>query len=109
MAKSKIDDRWERGLAGQVVGKFRLLEFVGAGRIGYVYRAEITDLPQSVRAVKLTFDTLKSGWEVELQKVLALELVDGVVHYHEHGTSNIKHDGNITLVPIHSLGLHCAR
>ena len=92
MPKGKSDTNWEHGLAGQLVGKFRLLEFIGAGRIGHVYRAEITDLPQSERAVKLTFDKLKVGWEVELQKVLALELVDGVVHYHEHGAQLITHN-----------------
>jgi hypothetical protein len=44
-----------------------------------------------VRAVKLTFD-LKPGWDVELKKVMSLELVEGVVHFHHLGTAQIVHE-----------------
>jgi hypothetical protein len=43
-----------------------------------------------VFAVKLTFDSLKSGWEVELKKVMSLGLVDGVVHFHHLGAAQIE-------------------
>ena len=43
-----------------------------------------------MRAVKLTFDSLKTGWEVELKKVMSLSLVDGVVHFHDLGPAQIE-------------------
>jgi hypothetical protein len=86
------DDQWCRSLSGQLVGKYKLLEFVGAGRIGYVYRAQHVDFPESIRAVKLVFDELKQGWQVEVKKVMRLELIEGVVHFHDLGTATIDHD-----------------
>ena len=86
------DDTWCRSLAGKTVGKFNLVQFIGAGRIGYVYKGQLRDLPSPVyRAVKLTFDSLKLGWETELKKVMSLELVDGVVHFHDLGAEQITH------------------
>jgi hypothetical protein len=84
------DDLWCKGLAGRTVDKYALVEFVGSGRIGYVYKAQIIDLPSAVLAVKLTFDSLKPGWEVEVKKVISLGLVDGVVHFHDLGTARIE-------------------
>jgi len=81
-------------LAGKTVGKYALIEFVGAGRNGYVYRAELHDLPGVLWAVKLTFDNLPDGWEVELKKVARLCLIDGVVHFHELGQARISHAGH---------------
>jgi hypothetical protein len=91
------DDAWSKSLAGKTVGRFTLLEFVGAGQIGYVYKAQHKDLPGADRALKLTFDTLKEGWEVEINKVLKLALVDSVVHFHELGAEHIHHDGRSRL------------
>jgi hypothetical protein len=89
----KKNDPWYRTLTGKKVDKYTLTRFVGAGNIGYVYVAQLDEVPSArPRAVKLTFD-LKSGWETELRKVLALELVDGVVHFHDLGTSSLTHDG----------------
>lgn len=85
------DDSWCRNLVGKTVDKYKLIEFIGAGRIGYVYKAQLTELDSAVFAIKLTFDTLKSGWDVELRKVLSLGLVDGVVHFHHLGTAQIEH------------------
>lgn len=83
------DDSWCRSLAGQTVGDYTLLGFVGAGKIGYVYRAQHREFPESERAVKLIFDELNQGWQVELRKVMKLELVDGVVHLHAIGAVQI--------------------
>lgn len=91
------DDVWCKNLKEKVVGKFTLLEFIGAGRNGYVYKAHLSDLPRAIRAVKLTFDSVKSEWEVELKKVLSLALVDGVVHFHDVGTAQVIHDGKTRL------------
>src|SRR5580692_5153089 len=89
------DDTWCRGLAGKKVDKYTLLDFVGAGRIGYVYRAQHDDFSESPRAVKLIFDELKPGWDVELKKVMRLELIDGVVHFHQLGEARLS-QGNIS-------------
>lgn len=88
------DDSWYRSLSGQCVGKFTLVEFIGAGKIGYVYRALRRDLPGDdfPWAVKLTFDTLKTGWEIELRKVGKLRLIDGVVHFHDLGAERVTHE-----------------
>ena len=94
---SRRTDAWCRGLAGKAVGKFTLEEFIGAGRIGYVYKARHKDLPTAFRAMKLTFDALRSGWEVELKKVMSLELVDGVVHFHDLGAEQISHSNETHL------------
>ena len=87
------DTSWYRNLAGHMVGKYKLVAFVGAGKIGYVYRAQHRDFPDPKfeRAVKLIFDMLKPDWQVEIMKVLRLELVDGVVHYHESDTETLTH------------------
>jgi hypothetical protein len=88
------DDSWCRSLSGQSIGKFVLVEFIGAGKIGYVYRALRRDLPGDdfPWAVKLTFDTLKLGWEVELRKIGKLRLIDGVVHFHDLGAVTVTHE-----------------
>src|SRR3954462_9280899 len=91
------EDNWCRSLSGQTVGKFKLLNFVGAGKIGFVYRAQHVDFSDSIRAVKLTFDEVREGWEVELRKVVRLELVDGVVHFHDLGSQLLTHDGKTHL------------
>jgi hypothetical protein len=90
--EQKREDKWCRNLSGQQVGKYILADFIGAGKIGYVYRAQHQEFPESVRAVKLIFDTLKPGWETELKKVMKLELVDGVVHFHDFGAASFTHD-----------------
>jgi len=85
------DDSWHRSLDGYTVGSYKLLNFVGAGKIGYVYRAEHNEFPGSEWAVKLIFDQLESGWEVELKKVIRLALVQGVVHFHGMGPAQLTH------------------
>ncbi len=86
------DDAWCRCLVGVRVGKYLLDRFVGAGKIGYVYQAHNVDIPELTRAVKLSFD-LKPGWEVELKKVAKLDLIEGVVHFHELGSVIISQSG----------------
>ena len=87
-------DKWAKDLAGKIVGDFELIKFVGAGKIGYVYKAAFREFPDAVRAIKLTFDKLRDGWEVELRKVLHLELVANVVHFHHTGNAHITHGGS---------------
>jgi hypothetical protein len=91
------DDTWCHSLAGRKVDKYTLINFLGAGRIGYVYRAQHEDFSGSPRAVKLIFSELKAGWDTELRKVMQLELIDGVVHFHQLGPSSVTHDGQTKL------------
>lgn len=93
----KRDDTWCRSLAGYKVDEYKLVDFVGAGKIGYVYRAEHSKFPGSQWAVKLIFDQLKSGWDVELKKVIGLALVPGVVHFHGLGTAQLTHQDETRL------------
>jgi hypothetical protein len=97
MMATARNDEWCRRLSGKKVGRFVLGEFIGAGRIGYVYKAELVDLPATIRAVKLTFDSLKQGSEVELNKVMSLALVDSVVHFHEVGAERITYEESTRL------------
>ena len=95
--KQRRDDSWHKGLSGQQAGKYKLTRFIGCGRIGYVYKAEHVEFPDAERAVKLIFDTLKTGWEQELKKVVRLALVPGVVQFHEIGADRITCDGETHL------------
>jgi hypothetical protein len=90
------DKEWCKGLAGKNVDKYKLEQFVGAGRIGFVYRASERDFPDAIWAVKLTFG-LKPGWERELRKVQQLGLVDGVVHFHGWGTGTVDRSGSLEM------------
>lgn len=93
----RTNDEWCRSLADQTIGKYVLKEFVGSGKIGYVYRASHKNIHGVSRAVKLIFDELRDGWMVELQKVMQLELVSGVVHFHEVGTEDLTHQDTTRL------------
>lgn len=85
---------WSRQLVDKQIGKYKLVEFVGSGKIGYVYRAVHVNWPDLERAVKLVFqDQIRDGWENELYKVLKLDIVDNVVHLHEFGFDYISHMG----------------
>ncbi len=90
-------DEWRRSLSGHLVNGYKLLEFIGAGKIGYVYRAEQTEFPGPPWAIKLIFDELRNGWQVELNKVMLLNLVPHVVHFHGLGPEQITHQGETHL------------
>lgn len=91
MPQNTNDEAWCRSLAGKKIGSYILDQFVGAGRIGYVYKAHHEELPDSVRALKLTFGELREGWDVEIKKVTKLSLAEGVVHFHDIGHGRIDH------------------
>ena len=95
--KGEVTREWYCNLAERSVGKYLLREFIGSGKIGFVYRATHRDIPGPEMAVKLIFDRLRDGWEVELQKVLRLALVPGVVHFREVATDSLTHDGTAKL------------
>ena len=91
--KSRALDQWCKSLNGHDVGDYQLVEFVGAGKIGYVYRGKHRKFPDLPCAVKLVFDDLKAGWDVEIKKVAKLALIDGVVHFHHVGSETLTHQG----------------
>src|SRR6266853_4871157 len=88
------ENSWCKTLAGETIGgKYKLTEYIGAGKIGFVYQAQRSDLPDAIFAVKLTFDQLREGWETEIRKVAQLALVEGVAHFHDLGTGSITSEG----------------
>jgi hypothetical protein len=88
---SKTPDSWFMSLEGCEVDGFRLEQYLGCGKIGYVYRAIRKDLG-SENAVKLIPGKPKAGWQTELKKVSKLHAIPGVVHFHALGTDQITHD-----------------
>ena len=85
---------WCESCCGQMIdGKYKLLKFLGSGKIGYVYQAERTDVSGIEVAIKLMFRNPKDGWETEIRKVAALSLVESVVHFHDLGTASIQKSG----------------
>lgn|GEM_PF-2269564 len=73
---------WLWTLAQTRVGTWLLEEVVGNGKIGIVYRAVSTQVPDWTTAVKIFFKEPLPGWQNELQKVSRLALVSGVVPFH---------------------------
>jgi hypothetical protein len=70
----------------QPIPDYSLTEKVGEGKIGSVYKTVRAD-PLDILACKvIPEEKLKKGWERELQKVVKLRTVPGVVQYHSHGT-----------------------
>jgi hypothetical protein len=71
---------------------YELVSYVGAGKIGKVYRAE-SKHTGLVRAFKIIPEGgLKDGWQKELEKVRALQGVPHVVQYHGHGAALDKNN-----------------
>ena len=52
---------WLVNVSGQQVGDYDLDEYIGCGKIGYVYRAHRRDIPEIERAVKLVPDSKTAG------------------------------------------------
>lgn len=97
MSRTDNDRDWCCSLEGETIDDYKLLEFVGRGRIGYVYKAILKGFPDAPRAVKLIFGDLKPGWDNELRKVMKLEVVDGVVHFHSMGAAHATKAGKTRL------------
>jgi hypothetical protein len=83
------DFGWLMSLEGQPVGDYDLDNYIGCGKIGYVYRAHRRDIPAIEHAVKLIPD-LKDGWDTELKKVGKLAMVSNVVHFHHLSTATVR-------------------
>ncbi len=86
---TQSDFTWLASLEGQQVGDYELDNYIGSGKIGYVYRAHRRDIPDIEHAVKL-IPNLKKGWETELKKVAKLSKVSNVVHFHHLGKATVS-------------------
>ena len=76
-------------LAGQRLGKFILDDYIGRGKIGFVYRAHRTDIPDIEMAIKIV-PSLRKGWETEIKKVAKLRNIPNVVQFHDVSTDLIQ-------------------
>jgi predicted Ser/Thr protein kinase len=77
---------------------YELKKKIGSGKIGTVYKAERSN-PQLVVACKvIQSQNLKDGWERELEKVAALDTIESVVHYRDHGSALDKKNRNFVWV-----------
>lgn len=66
---------------------YKLVKEIGSGKIGTVFKATRTSLPNDTAAIKVIASTnLRKGWEEEIRKVSLLRDVPGVVQYYDHGT-----------------------
>lgn len=91
---------WLAGLAGSLVGKHRLDEYLGCGPTGYVYRAHRDRRPETETQVTIKFIAdPPQGWDSELDQVFNLSLVDGVVHLLDIDEHGVEHDGRVDSVP----------
>lgn len=70
---------------GLEVGGYKLIELIGKGGIGAVYRATKESLRLVVACKVIPQNKLKNGWEHEIEKAAALDGVPGVVTYKGHG------------------------
>lgn len=78
---------------GQKIDGYQLVEKVGSGAIGTVYKAVRNEDIYNVRAIKLIkADDIRDGWANEIIKVNRLERLSGVVAYHDHGQIQINND-----------------
>lgn len=64
---------------------YTLKNIIGSGKIGTVFRAERSGPISDTLACKIIpGDSLKTGWEKEVEKVIKLRRVPNVVQYHHH-------------------------
>src|SRR6185369_1831761 len=66
---------------------YTLKKYIGAGKIGMVYRAESQRTGLVLACKVIREGGLKAGWERELEKVRKLQGVPNVVQYHDHGSA----------------------
>ena len=76
------------------INNYIIKEALGEGCVGKVYRAyyeEIRDT-RAVKFVPMSVVENKPNWQAEIIKVNQLSTIDGVVHYHTHGTITVNGD-----------------
>jgi hypothetical protein len=84
---------WYTELEGEFVDNYRLLKFVGQGKVGVVYQAEDRAVSGHTLALKITKGHPRDGWENELKKVARLSSIPGVVQFHGLHSTHLDHAG----------------
>ncbi len=79
------------------VKDYHLDEYVGCGKIGFVYKGHLKSLPDCEHAVKLIRGQPRDGWDTELRKVTRLAKVQNVVPFHAVDTCQITKDGHTAI------------
>lgn len=74
------------------IGEYIVQEPVGEGCVGKVYKAYREDMKdeRAVKFVPMATVEQKPNWQAEITKVNRLNSIEGVVHYHTHGTVDVK-------------------
>ena len=73
---------------GSVCGdNYKIEEKVGEGNIGIVYKAVRQNPSQTLACKVIPEGRLKDGWQRELEKVIQLSGISGVVQYRSHGAA----------------------
>ncbi|SNQ62066.1 protein kinase domain-containing protein [Candidatus Methanoperedens nitratireducens] len=71
-------------LRGKRFFNYELIEEIGNGKVGVVYKAYNKDIDH-YRAIKIIpLKKLKSNWQMEIIKVAKLEGIPQVAQYHDH-------------------------
>jgi hypothetical protein len=83
---------------GSLVSGYTLIERIGSGRIGTVYKAVRSD-PEDIVACKIIPEgRLRTGWQEEIKKNARLRSVPHVVPYHSYGASHDQQSRPLTFV-----------
>lgn len=69
--------------------KYRLIEEIGRGKNGVVYKALDESINRYVACKLLSIGRLKRGWETEIKKVIKLEGIPQIIHYIDSGTVSL--------------------
>lgn len=97
--KRRNNSKWFESLAGHTLKGYKLEQFLGKGKIGYVYRARSLKISDVEVAIKLTpAQKIKDEWRNEIQKVARLSTIRGIVHYHGLDTEEIISERHTELV-----------
>src|SRR5882724_3259908 len=86
-------DKWFKSLASTELENFILDEYIGSGKIAYVYRAHSKEMPDWNVAIKLIPGSPQLGWQNEIKKAFLLSSIAGVAHYHGLGNGRVCLEG----------------
>lgn len=83
MTFSKNDDQF----LGLEVNRYKITKYINKGKIGRVYKAVREDIGNTLACKIIPLFKLKEGWQRELEKVVLLSGIEGVVQYRMHDTA----------------------
>ncbi len=75
---------------GEKFGDYELIEEIGYGKIGVVYKAHRKDIDNYYRAIKIIpAKKLRPNWQQEIMKVVKLAGVPQVTYYYDHKADQV--------------------